>query len=172
MHQVLITHTGECGIHVIFVCRLNSTDSVYIPHHRLRHRQRTRETCLESECGLRVISARFSFECSLDHRSKFCSMASQPLLFNGWCKTIWIRRFVLIIVLPASLPCVSIYVCVISRQWTIAYFQAVSNRSIIATASVLPFVIGEFVLVVGEHGLFLLKNESTNVTPKVYFAKA
>ncbi|KAG0699869.1 hypothetical protein DFH29DRAFT_990646, partial [Suillus ampliporus] len=47
-----------------------------------------------------------------------------------------------------------------------------SNKSIIATALVLSLVIAEFVIVVGEHVFSLLKYLSTNVTIKVYVAKA
>ena len=49
--------------------------------------------------------------------------------------------------------------------------EAVSNKSFIATASVLSLVIGEFVLVVGEYTFRLFSDHGTNVI-LVYVAKA
>jgi hypothetical protein len=53
----------------------------------------------------------------------------------------------------------------------IAHPQVVSNKSIVATASVLSLVIGEFVLVVGEYTFRLFSDHCTNVI-LVYVAKA
>lgn len=47
-------------------------------------------------------------------------------------------------------------VCVISRQWTVVYFQPVSNKNLVATASVMCLVIAEFVVVISEYVLSFL----------------
>jgi hypothetical protein len=47
-------------------------------------------------------------------------------------------------------------VCVISRQWTVVYFQPVSNKNLFATAAVMSLVIAEFVIVIGEYAFLLL----------------
>lgn len=60
----------------------------------------------------------------------------------------------MLIVLSASLPCGYTDVCVtFIRHRMFAYFQPVSNKSILATLSVLSLVFGEFILVVSEYAL-------------------
>lgn len=44
----------------------------------------------------------------------------------------------------------------ISRQWTVVYFQPVSNNNVFATASVLCLVIAEFVIVISEYVFLFL----------------
>lgn len=64
------------------------------------------------------------------------------------------ERIVLTLVLPASLPCVYTDVCVtFIHQRAFTYFQPVSNKSLVATLSVMTLVIGEFLLVVSEYAL-------------------
>jgi hypothetical protein len=93
-------------------------------------------------------------------------MALLHLWFKGTCEAFPKKKFRAHRPL-ASLPCVYTDVCVMFiRHRIFAYFQPVSNKSIIATLSVLSLVFGEFILVVSEYALLF-----SRITPLICYLK-